>query len=55
MTSDKSSSQSDTMVAGKVTWITPRVEVLSINAALGSNPGPLCDKFGSLSTGTHCP
>jgi len=55
MTSNKIASRSDTTVVSKVTWSMPLTEVLDINAASGSNVGPLCDKYGSLSTGTHCP
>jgi hypothetical protein len=35
-------------IAKKI-WTTPHIEVLDINAAEGSQVGPLCDKFGSLS------
>jgi hypothetical protein len=39
-------------IAKKV-WTTPQIHVLDINAAAGSETGPLCDKHGSLSATSH--
>ena len=36
----------------KLIWTTPVLKVVSITAAQGANPGPLCDKHGSLSSGS---
>ena len=36
----------------KKVWVTPCIQVLNINAAEGSQIGPLCDKHGSLSATT---
>jgi hypothetical protein len=33
----------------KKIWISPAIQVLDINQALGATAGPLCDKHGSLS------
>jgi hypothetical protein len=36
----------------KKPWIAPRIHVLDMKAAEGGQPGPLCDKHGSLSSGS---
>jgi hypothetical protein len=41
--------------AAKRIWDSPRVQIVEMNAAEGSQPGPKCDKHGSLSTGPGCP
>jgi hypothetical protein len=43
-----------TSKAVKKIWDSPRVEIVELNAAEGSQPGPKCDKHGSLSTGPGC-
>jgi hypothetical protein len=37
-------------IAKKV-WIAPQIQALDLHSAEGAQPGPLCDKFGSLSAG----
>ena len=39
----------------KKPWVRPAMVVLPLKEASGANPGPLCDRYGSLSHGTNRP